>query len=136
MGGGDAPLDPQLRVRGVEGLRVADTSIMPTIVSGNTNAPAMVIGLRAAEIILQVARAAQIAPPDTSRGASMSAVPFTNIDKLYIAGRWHAADAREPVLNPATEEIYRSSTGGDVATANAALAAAREAFDTGTMAAT
>ena len=53
--GGDAaaPVDPQLRLRGVEGLRIADTSIMPTIVSGNTNAPAMVIGLRAAEIILQ-----------------------------------------------------------------------------------
>jgi len=49
----DAPLDPQLRLRGVQGLRVADTSIMPTIVSGNTNAPAMVIGLRAAEMILQ-----------------------------------------------------------------------------------
>jgi choline dehydrogenase-like flavoprotein len=53
MGVGDAPLDPQLRVRGVEGLRVADTSIMPTIVSGNTNAPATVIGLRAAHLILQ-----------------------------------------------------------------------------------
>ncbi len=47
-----AVLDPQLRVRGVEGLRVADTSIMPTIVSGNTNAPAMAIGLRAADFIL------------------------------------------------------------------------------------
>jgi choline dehydrogenase-like flavoprotein len=48
----DAVLDPQLRVRGVEGLRVADTSIMPTLVSGNTNGPAMVIGLRAADFIL------------------------------------------------------------------------------------
>lgn len=47
----DAVLDPQLRVRGVTGLRVVDTSIMPTIVSGNTNAPAMAIGLRAADFI-------------------------------------------------------------------------------------
>jgi choline dehydrogenase-like flavoprotein len=45
-------LDPQLRLRGVENVRVADTSIMPTITSGNTNAPAMVIGLRAAALIL------------------------------------------------------------------------------------
>lgn len=48
----DAVLDPRLRVRGVTGLRVADTSIMPTLVSGNTNGPAMVIGLRAADFIL------------------------------------------------------------------------------------
>jgi choline dehydrogenase-like flavoprotein len=45
-------VDPQLRVRGVAGLRVADTSIMPTLVSGNTNGPAMMIGLRAAELVL------------------------------------------------------------------------------------
>jgi choline dehydrogenase len=48
-----AVLDPQLRVRGVTGLRVVDTSIMPTIVSGNTNAPAMAIALNAAEMILR-----------------------------------------------------------------------------------
>ncbi|MCE7798901.1 GMC family oxidoreductase N-terminal domain-containing protein [Sphingobium sufflavum] len=47
-----AVVDPRLRVRGVTGLRVADTSIMPTLVSGNTNGPAMVIGLRAADFIL------------------------------------------------------------------------------------
>ena len=52
IGDADAVLDPELRVRGVDGLRVVDTSIMPTLVSGNTNAPAMAVGLRAAEIIL------------------------------------------------------------------------------------
>jgi choline dehydrogenase len=45
-------VDTQLKVHGVEGLRVADTSIMPTLVSGNTNGPAMVIGLRAADFII------------------------------------------------------------------------------------
>ncbi|MFC4595785.1 GMC family oxidoreductase [Sphingobium tyrosinilyticum] len=47
-----AVCDPQLRVRGVNGLRVADTSIMPTLVSGNTNGPAMMIGMRCADFIL------------------------------------------------------------------------------------
>jgi choline dehydrogenase-like flavoprotein len=47
-----APLDEQLRVRGVSNLRVADASIMPQITSGNTNGPVMAIGQRAAEIIL------------------------------------------------------------------------------------
>lgn len=46
-----APLDPQLRVRGVDRLRVCDTSIMPTLVSGNTNAPAMALAMNAADII-------------------------------------------------------------------------------------
>jgi choline dehydrogenase len=53
-----APLDAQLKLRGVENVRVADTSIMPTITSGNTNAPAMVIGLRAAQLILAARNAA------------------------------------------------------------------------------
>jgi choline dehydrogenase len=48
----DSVVDPQLQVRGIRGLRVADTSIMPTQVSGNTNAAAMMIGERAAALIL------------------------------------------------------------------------------------
>lgn len=45
-------VDPRLRVRGVQGLRVADCSIVPWHITGNTNAPAMAIGLRAAAMIL------------------------------------------------------------------------------------
>ena len=43
--------DPQLRVRGVEGLRVCDTSVFPVIPAGNTNAPTMALAWRAAEVI-------------------------------------------------------------------------------------
>ncbi|KUI04424.1 GMC family oxidoreductase N-terminal domain-containing protein [Mycobacterium sp. IS-3022] len=44
-------VDPQLRVRGVDGLRVADASVMPTIIRGHTHAPSVLIGEKAAELI-------------------------------------------------------------------------------------
>jgi choline dehydrogenase len=47
-----AVVDPALRVPGIDGLRVADASIMPAITGGNTNAPAMMIGEHAAGLIL------------------------------------------------------------------------------------
>lgn len=45
-------VDADLKVHGLDGLRIADTSIMPTIVSGNTSAPAMMIGEKAADLVL------------------------------------------------------------------------------------
>ncbi len=56
MGAADdalAVVDPQLRVRGVRNLRIADASVMPSITSGNTNAPTLMIAERAADWVLR-----------------------------------------------------------------------------------
>src|SRR5207237_831111 len=53
-----AVVDPELRVHGIEGLRVADAAIMPTVVSGNTNAATIMIGEKVADMVRQPIRMA------------------------------------------------------------------------------
>jgi choline dehydrogenase len=56
-----AVVDRELRVHGIEGLRIADASIMPMLISGNTNAPCIMIGEKCAEMVLAAATVRQAA---------------------------------------------------------------------------
>jgi acyl-CoA reductase-like NAD-dependent aldehyde dehydrogenase len=58
-------------------------------------------------------------------------IPFADSSALYIDGRWHPVSDAEPVLNPATEAVIGQAPVGDAAAAEAAIAAARRAFDQG-----
>ena len=65
-----AVVDSELRVHGLQGLRVADASVMPVITGGNTNAPTMMIAERAADLIRGRVGAGVAAPPATSGAAA------------------------------------------------------------------
>ncbi|HGH4336719.1 TPA: aldehyde dehydrogenase family protein [Pseudomonas aeruginosa] len=58
-------------------------------------------------------------------------IPFTHLDKLYIDGAWQAAGNHEAILNPASEAVIGQAPVGDLASAEAAICAARAAFDHG-----
>jgi choline dehydrogenase len=77
----DAVVDPRLRVRGVDRLWIADCSVMPTLISGNTNVPAMMIGEKAADMILE----------DTSAGAGFERGARRSVDDM--AGQRRSVEA-------------------------------------------
>jgi choline dehydrogenase len=64
--GREAVVDPELRVRGLQGLRVVDASVLPIITRGHTNAPTMMIGERAADLIRRSAREGTFLRPGSS----------------------------------------------------------------------
>ena len=91
-----AVVDPQLRVRGVEGLRVADASVMPTLIGGNTNAAAIMIGEKAADLVQGIERAGGSAIEPAQPASRPESAPLVQADPRgeAVAGASGIAERR------------------------------------------